>query len=139
MSIEAREMAPTDEAFVLDTWIESEEDHARIQGTRGDVFAALRAKARTLLPASRVVIAAPAGDPLTVLGWMAIDMATGDVHYAYTRRRHRRQGVQRFLAESAAIKRPLVATCAPPRKGAIRGVTYHPAQGWVRALMERSA
>jgi hypothetical protein len=132
--IVVRDMTPGDRAYVLSTWVESEEEHARLQVPRDDAFRALRAKATRLLDRSRCVVAAPEDDAITVLGWMCADVDRGLVHYAYTRRAVRRSGIARSLAEHLSIG-AIRATCRAPRH-AIEGVHHDPILGWVLAVME---
>lgn len=136
MTIDVRPMAESDRAFVLDSWIESEEEHARIPGSRDDVFASLRGKARRLLARSRVLVAHPHGDGVTVLAWLAVDLERPVVHYAYTRRQLRRSGLQRALVDAAKITGPLAMTCAVPKKGPIGKAHYQPIVGWTMAARE---
>lgn len=127
-------MTELDRPYVLSTWVGAEEDHARIPGTRDEVFAALRAKANALLSRSRVLVASP--DDVTVLAWLVVDDEKPLVHYAYTRREFRRHGLQRDLVRHAGLK-SIEMTCPVPKRGALPRVAYHPTVGWMLAVVGR--
>lgn len=133
--IETRDMRESDRPYVLSTWVECEEEHTRLPGGRDETFTSLRAKALRLLARSRVLVQAPIDDPITVLAWMAVDAERGCVHYAYTRRALRRQGLQRDMAVSAGLGRTVTASCRAP-KVTIPGVHYDPILGWSLAVRE---
>ena len=126
-----RDASATDLPFVLSTWVESEEEHARLPGTRDEIFAALRGKARALLARSRVLVAAPEDDAITVLAWLAVD--GGRVHYAYTRRHLRRHGFARMLLDAAGVPERFSVTCAPPKRWIHKRATHDPRIGWMLA------
>jgi hypothetical protein len=130
--IVVRDATADDRAYVLSTWVESEEDHARLPGDRDTVFAALRGKARALYDRSRVLIAAPEDDAITVLAWLAVDRTASVVHYAYTRRQLRRQGLQRDLVAASALDTLTVTTSRPRRAETLRA-TFAPLMGWMLA------
>lgn len=129
--IVVREASALDLPFVLSTWVESEEGHARLPGTRDEVFAALRGKARALLARSRVLVAAPEDDAITVLAWLCVD--GGRVHYAYTRRNLRRHGFARMLLDAAEVPERFAVTCAPPKRWTYRRAQHDPRIGWMLA------
>ena len=138
--IVVREATPGDRAYVLSTWVESEEAHTPWQPDRDLAFAALRGKAYALLARSRVVIAAPEDDAITVLAWLAVDRERGQlVHYAYTRRTLRRQGLQSDLLRAAHIEgRPTITTTRPRRMEMLRAI-FAPQVGWMLAVASKEA
>lgn len=135
--IEIREATPADRNFVLSTWVECEEEHTRLPGGRDETFTSLRAKAGRLFARSRVLVAAPEGDPITVLAWLAVDAEKACVHYAYTRRALRRQGIQRDLATRAGLSRKMIATCKTPKQP-LPGVHHDPMLGWSLAVRDHA-
>lgn len=136
--IEIRDAGELDRAFVLSTWVESEEDHSGLPGSRDEVFCALRGKARALLDRSRVLVASPEGDAVTVLAWAAVEGPR--VHYAYTRRAFRGRGLVHSLLDAAGFAGHVVVTCAPPRRGAksVR-IRFDPRLGWMLACASERA
>lgn len=134
--IEIRDMRETDRAFVMSTWVECEEEHTSLPDGRDETFTSLRAKAARLVARSRVLIAAPDDDPITVLAWLAVDIEKPIVHYAYTRRPLRRSGLQRDLARAAGLGAKFRASCRAP-KHPISGVHHDPMLGWSLAVRER--
>lgn len=131
MTIVVRDAGEADRAYVLSTWVESEADHARLPGDRDAIFAALRGKAVALYARSRVLVAAPVDDSVTVLAWLAVDR-TGVAHYAYTRRQLRRQGLQSDLARAAELARVPTFTTTRPKRAEMPG-HYVPIMGWMLA------
>lgn len=126
-----RQASDLDLPFVLSTWVESEEEHARLPGSRNEVFAALRGKARALAARSRVLVAAPEDDAITVLAWLAVDGER--VHYAYTRRHLRRHGLARMLLDAAGVPARFVVTCSAPKKWTHPRAQHDPRIGWMLA------
>ncbi len=133
--ITLRDMRESDRAYVLSTWVESEEEHTALPGGRDRTFDALRAKAGRLLARSRVLVAAPVDDAITVLAWLCVDAHEPVVHYAYTRRAVRRSGLQRDLVRAAGIEGKIRASCRAPKRPDQR-VHHDPVLGWMLAVME---
>lgn len=90
-----RPAGEADHAYVIRTWIESYRDEqAEMRTSDYEDWMRLRINADVLL-------ACHESEPTAILGWMAtaVEGEAARLHYAYVRRRYRRQGIARALFE----------------------------------------
>lgn len=122
--ITIRPVTPGDNNYVSKTAFESFMRNLDLGTIPFEVFAVgARHRLDRLLARSHVFVACATAYPTEILGWSAIDNASGCVHGVYVRNTFRRQGIGTQLLTPAP--RPLIITC--PTK-------HHEAQGFFESL-----
>lgn len=92
-AVETVEIRPYDKAvdyaYIASTWLHSFENSATsMRLYRGDTYAyeqAFRPLIDELIDISTINIAAPTGDPTTIVGYLVYQPLTGEIHYVYSR------------------------------------------------------
>lgn len=130
MTVVVREAGPEDERYIATTWRRSERRWGSSDGR-----AATAGLVRLLMSRSRLLVAAPEGDAVTILAWVALDRdRDGVVHYAYTRASMRRLGFARSMCASRGVDlAQCTMTCERPPGAGWPGV-YEPGLAPVLAL-----
>ena len=94
-----------DVAFVMDAWMQSERDASgHLEGRHFIRWQKRMQRDILARDTTRVVVAAPEGDPETILGWLVYSETQPQViYYAYVRDQARRMGIASALLAAAGL------------------------------------
>lgn len=104
-----------DRAYVLSTWLKTDERRGRsIEGAFYRPWQARMMADVLARPSTCVRVAHPEGDAATIMGWLAYeDGHPAILHYCYVRESARRLGIARMLLGELASREIAIVTARP--------------------------